>query len=99
MKTIKKGIKTWADWHKKKIRPIQNWSKVRREILERDGYLCRICQRTVDECDLNVHHKEWDRSFNRDQDLVTLCSDCHKAIHLEGYKPSLYQDYPEPWDK
>lgn len=46
---------------------------------------------------LNVHHIDYDRSHNEDKNLVTLCRVCHRQVHMEGYKPSLYEDYPVPW--
>lgn len=76
---------------------IPDWANIRRRILERDNYKCRMknCDR-ID--DLNVHHIDYERSNNDDSNLVTLCAICHKAVHKEGYKPILYEDWPVPWD-
>ena len=57
------------------------WQKRRLEILNRDGFKCRSC------CDgsktLHVHHLRYDNSLEpweyEDDDLVTLCADCHKV--------------------
>jgi 5-methylcytosine-specific restriction endonuclease McrA len=76
---------------------ITNWKNIRNKILDRDNYMCRICHKSTDEASLNVHHKDWDRNNNKNDNLVTLCSGCHKAVHREGYKPCFYEDYPEPW--
>jgi len=68
-------------------------------ILERDGHRCRICGKDGAEAKLNVHHKDWIREHNNSSNLVTICQVCHHAIHEEGYRPELYEDYPEPWGK
>lgn len=77
------------------ITNIKDWSKIRRRILERDGFICRICG----ECDnLNVHHIDYHRGNNANSNLVSLCTTCHRAVHAEGYKPSEHEDHPVPWD-
>jgi hypothetical protein len=79
---------------------IKSWRNIRERILRRDEWRCRICCKTIsDDPSLNVHHKDWDRQRNQDDNLVTLCGACHRAIHREGYKPSMFEDYPEPWNK
>ena len=59
------------------------WQKKRLKILERDKFQCRSCE--DDSKTLHVHHlyydyklKPWEYS---DDDLVTLCEDCHDIIH------------------
>jgi 5-methylcytosine-specific restriction endonuclease McrA len=76
---------------------IADWANIRRRIVERDSYRCRICGKDGVEAKLNVHHKDWDRKHNENKNLVTLCQPCHVAVHMEGYKPCLYEDWPEPW--
>lgn len=78
---------------------IANWSAIRKRILERDGYCCRICNKDGVEAKFNVHHKDWDRTHNDDDNLVTLCATCHHAVHREGYRPDEYEDWPVPWGK
>ena len=75
---------------------IKNWAKIRKAIVNRDDYKCRIigCGSAID---LNVHHIDYDRTHNTDDNLVTLCRACHKQIHNEGYKPCLFEDWPIPW--
>ena len=58
------------------------WQKKRLEIMERDGFRCRDCG--DDESTLNVDHKvyrsgadPWDYP---NDDLQTLCEDCHDRI-------------------
>ena len=76
---------------------IKGWATIRRRIVERDSYQCRICGKDGVEAKLNVHHIDYDRDHNIDNNLVTLCSKCHQLVHLEGYKPDLYEDWPVPW--
>jgi len=92
--------KSYGDWYrarKKAFNPIAGWSKIRSRIIERDGYVCRICGVDAVEGSLNVHHIDYNRSHNEPKNLVTLCATCHKDIHLEGYQPILYEDWPAPW--
>ena len=55
---------------------------VRQYILFRDGYKCQCCGKHGDGVKLHVHHKE-SRQTGGDapNNLITLCADCHKAIH------------------
>jgi hypothetical protein len=57
------------------------WQKKRLEIMQRDEFMCRVCQ--DDESTLNVHHyyyksgiEPWEYDNN---DLITLCESCHNA--------------------
>lgn len=84
---------------KGRVPEIKDWAKIRTRILDRDGYACRICRNDGDGAALNVHHIDWDRENNQDSNLVTLCAPCHQAVHREGYKPALYEDWPTPWGK
>jgi hypothetical protein len=62
------------------------WQKLRLEAMQRDGWKCRSCRKdSEDGVTLNVHHiyyesgkAPWEYTLNM---LVTLCEDCHKAIH------------------
>lgn len=76
---------------------LAGWAGLRRRIIERDGYRCRICGCDPVEGDFNVHHIDYNREHNDDANLVTLCVVCHRAVHAEGYKPELYEDWPPPW--
>ena len=62
------------------------WQKKRLDIFNRDKFKCRSCEDTKKT--LHVHHlyydyklKPWEYS---DDDLVTLCEDCHNTIHSLG---------------
>lgn len=68
-------------------------------VLARDNYTCQICKGKSKDRILNTHHiiKETEGGSNRAENLVTLCSTCHKAFH-EGKithtfkKPKQYKE-------
>jgi 5-methylcytosine-specific restriction endonuclease McrA len=78
-----------------RIGNIQGWIHIRRNILDRDDYSCRICGTDQDEEMLHVHHVDYDRNNNKPRNLVTLCQPCHKMVHMHGYRPDGTDD--EPW--
>ena len=55
-------------------------NKLRFEIFERDGYKCRYCGRSEDECSLQIDHiKPISKGGKSTYDnLQTLCEDCNK---------------------
>ena len=67
------------------------WHQRRAQILDRDGYQCQHCA-----CDgvgadsriLQIHHRyyvlNWLPWAYPDDALVTLCKDCHTAVHQAG---------------
>ena len=55
------------------------WKEVRHRILNRDGLKCFVCENTHD---LQVHHRTYDRlGIEDDEDLITLCKNCHSKLH------------------
>ncbi len=59
------------------------YSKLRQEILQRDGWKCQFCGSMRQ---LLVHHLRF-RSHSGDDaehNLMTLCALCHAEIHLVG---------------
>lgn len=66
-----------------------NWGDIRATITERDGFDCRVCERSPE--DLHVHHitparefmtrssssKNDYESMNESSNLITLCPSCH----------------------
>lgn len=58
------------------------WQKKRLQILERDKFTCRSCY--DNESTLHVHHLIYDSDLKpwkyNDEDLITLCEVCHKAV-------------------
>ncbi len=75
---------------------IPNWGQLRKMVIERDDFVCRICGADPCEAPLHVHHVDWDRTNNRLRNLVTLCPSCHTAIHAHNYRPDGSDD-KEPW--
>lgn len=68
------------------------WQKRRLEILQRDHYTCRECK--AQHKTLHVHHcsyapqlEPWEYS---DNDLITLCEDCHCLVETVLDEIKLY---------
>lgn len=68
-----------------------NWQKKRLEILERDNFTCQLCENKNKT--LHVHHqyyiknrKIWDYLNSC---FITLCEDCHRAVHDEKIETTL----------
>jgi 5-methylcytosine-specific restriction endonuclease McrA len=59
------------------------WEQKRKARLKIDDYTCQRCGATG--VVLDVHHKAYDRVPNENihHDLITLCHDCHVAVHRE----------------
>ncbi len=61
-----------------------DWPKIRERVRARDGYRCQMCRLPEDSRQHDVHHKIPFRQFpsaeqaNRLDNLVTLCSNCHR---------------------
>lgn len=55
----------------------KEWYRKRERWLEQADYECQWCSRR--RCRLQVHHLTYERLFNeRDDDVIVLCSTCHK---------------------
>ena len=72
------------------------WYTKRQERLIIDNFECKLCHSINN---LNVHHKTYKNIFNEDveHNLVTLCSDCHTAIHEKYGYPQTMDDYETGW--
>ena len=57
------------------------YSSRRSAILHRDNYTCQCCGKK--NCRLEVHHIKFksDGGTNDEENLITLCKDCHKGVH------------------
>ena len=52
--------------------------KLKREILERDGYRCQICGEIND---LHIHHINYDKHDCGEKNLIVLCHSCHSKTN------------------
>ena len=57
-----------------------SYDALRQQVLRRDAWRCQSCGKM---CNLEVHHQEFRSHAGEDseQNLITLCSECHCAIH------------------
>ena len=56
------------------------YARLRREILERDGWRCQKCGCSKN---LDVHHLRRRSALGEDlkTNLITLCRECHRILH------------------
>ena len=62
-----------------RLEPV-SYENLRQQVLRRDGWRCQSCGTLSN---LQVHHKQFRSREGADseQNLITLCSECHTAIH------------------
>jgi hypothetical protein len=55
------------------------WDIIKKRILQRDNFICQICQKDLRNNRFNIHHKiPFRRSKdNSDNNLISLCISCH----------------------
>ncbi len=66
----------------------RRYQSLRQQVLERDGWRCQSCGLLSN---LQVHHLQ-SRSHQGDdsgQNLLTLCVQCHRNVHIPGRNPKL----------
>lgn len=73
----------------------EEFKKLRRKVVKRDGYKCQMPNCGKNENSLQVHHivRYADNYMlrNNERNLITLCKDCHKKIKdKEGYYAQLF---------
>jgi len=61
-----------------------HWQGVRRRVIARDGFLCQLCARKIDDRTAQVHHLSYD-TYNLigkslPHECVALCYSCHQEI-------------------
>lgn len=61
---------------------------VKAYVLHRDGYKCRSGRKVKHADKLHVHHIRFrsNEGTNSSDNLVTLCADCHEALHDGGFE-------------
>jgi len=64
------------------------WSKIRHDILERDGYTCQLCGKNGD-TKLHIHHILKVNESGQDyyDNLITVCPTCHSQADRSLYNP------------
>jgi hypothetical protein len=60
-----------------------NWKATARRIRMRDKYTCQACGLTKKRwgVGLHVHHIDQDKTHNSDDNLISLCAQCHREVH------------------
>ena len=64
------------------------WSKVRRQIITRDGLFCVLCQ--VAPLEL-VHHINGNKTDCRGDNLIGVCWRCHGTLHKGGRRKRVFE--------
>ena len=61
---------------------------IKQDIRDRDKHMCVICKQKESEnrYTLNVHHINWDWKDNEPNNLISLCSRCHRVVHKSESK-------------
>lgn len=62
----------------------EEWDRIKKIVLDRDGHRCRCCGRTEEEATLYVHHSTYKHLYdegNHLEDLIVLDRCCHSGIH------------------
>lgn len=89
-KQVKRWRKDYDDRRKddkyKKFYKSTEWKRLRDYVLKRDNYICQECikEDKITTCN-TVHHivevrEDFSKALNEDN-LVTLCHECHNKIH------------------
>lgn len=62
----------------------KEWYDLKIDLLEIRGCKCEICGKQKHPTRLQIHHKHYLTLFNENpEDLLILCSTCHKEIHRD----------------
>lgn len=62
---------------------------------------CSLCGAVEGEIQLDIHHKNQDKTDNRPENLVCLCKTCHQLLHQKWSNqviPSLIESGIVDWD-
>lgn len=102
---LKKHIDYINNGHEKKFYKSWTWKKKRKEIIDRDNGECQHCkERGEFSKGRLVHHikhlKECPELGLADDNLITLCDECHNIMHPEkGYLPTKKNNiHRERWE-
>jgi 5-methylcytosine-specific restriction endonuclease McrA len=61
----------------------EEWTQeLKQGIRERDNYACQLCGKLQEDKEAHVvHHIDVNKKHNKDENLVTLCRNCHGKVH------------------
>lgn len=71
--------------------PNYGFENTKARVLNRDNYTCQICKNKSKDSKLEVHHIQFSSENGSDdeENLITLCSKCHKNLHSGKIKLNL----------
>jgi hypothetical protein len=61
--------------------PFEWNEKLRTKIKERDNFQCQLCGKKESKPKHHVHHIDYDKSNLDEENLITLCRNCHNFTH------------------
>lgn len=67
-------------------------SLIRKLIRERDNFICRLCKNPEDGRALDVHHIDYNRKNDSQNNLISLCLRCHRKTN---FKRDYWKNYFE----
>ncbi len=67
----------WWNWYSQYLL-CDDWKAMRQRVFARDGFKCSVCAGPAEQ----VHHLTYERvGYEALEDLVSICKDCHDAVH------------------
>jgi len=59
------------------------WQKIKKNILDRNNYICQLCGITngIDSNPICCHHIDYNRNNMKESNLVTLCKKCNGRVN------------------
>lgn len=68
------------DWDYELYLKSKEWEQRRQEYFSKNGYKCNVCG---SQHIIQLHHLNYNRlGYEKDSDLICLCSECHKLLHI-----------------
>lgn len=74
---------------KREIYGNKRWRNLREKVMLRDLYTCQICGTKAEKIHHIIELSEDIRKAYDIENLVSLCRDCHFAVHREKYKQKM----------
>lgn len=72
--------------------------KLKRQIKERDGYICQnpLCYKNKHKDKLHIHHIDYNKHNNKKENLITLCNSCNvRANQKRNFHQKFYVWFQE----